>query len=440
MRQLAPILTLTTLLGSAVPVRAQQDSVRTELIGQIVAVVGDSIITNFDMDEELIRYQADNRQPLPPEGPERDKLRKQLLDNMINQLVLLQEAQRDTSIHIQDQDVNSQVDGILANYRRAYGGDIGFQQALRQSDMTLAKFRDDLLSRTRSQILLRDYMQKVMRDRKPPPVTEREMRDYFEANKAQWGERPATVSFAQVVIPVMPSDTADSTAVRTIREIMAKVKQKVDFAQLAREYSQDPGTRDRGGDLGWFSAGKMLPGFDHAVFSMLPGEVRGPVRTSYGYHVIKLLKVRGGERQASHILIRPTITDEDVNRARALADTVVMDMKNGANVDSLAKKYGDPEEDVHVGPLLADSIPDPYGAQLSGAKVGTVVGPLPLMVGNQPQKFMVARVTETLPAGEYTLDDPRLRTRLQQQIAQDKLANEIIDELRQKTYIAIRSP
>ena len=99
-----------------------------------------------------------------------------------------------------------------------------------------------------------------------------------------------------------------SAAEKKIKELAARIKKGEDFAKLAKKYSQDPGSARKGGDLGFFSRGMMVKPFEAVAFKLKPGEVSKPVRTQYGYHLIKLEAVRNQgkeERRVRHILIKP---------------------------------------------------------------------------------------------------------------------------------------
>jgi len=87
-------------------------------------------------------------------------------------------------------------------------------------------------------------------------------------------------------------------------EVYAKVKAGEDFAALAKQYSQDTGSAANGGDLGFFGKGKMVPAFEEAAFKLEPGSYSEPIRTVYGYHIIKVTDKKGDEIRASHILIK----------------------------------------------------------------------------------------------------------------------------------------
>lgn len=111
--------------------------------------------------------------------------------------------------------------------------------------------------------------------------------------------------------------TERAVAKKTAEQALAEVqKTPGNFAELAKKYSQDPGSKDTGGDVGFFGRGMMVKPFEAAAWKLQPGQVSGLVESDFGFHIIKLTAVRGEERQASHILIpSPQVKEFDVARA-----------------------------------------------------------------------------------------------------------------------------
>jgi peptidyl-prolyl cis-trans isomerase SurA len=171
---------------------------------------------------------------------------------------------------------------------------------------------------------------------------------------------------------------------------------------------------------------------------MRPGQISPVIETAFGFHIIKLEKVRGAERQARHILAIPTVTSEDAERMRAKADSVVAQLNAGVNADSLAKAIGDPNEQARVGPFPIDRLPAPYNTALADAQPGTVVGPVVLPGATGASKFAIIKITERRAAGAFSLDDPDFRGRLQRTIAENRMLEEIIADLKQRSLVEYR--
>lgn len=128
-----------------------------------------------------------------------------------------------------------------------------------------------------------------------------------------------------------------AAAKKTAEQALAEVQKNPDnFTGLAKKYSQDPGSRDNGGDLGFFGRGAMLKPFEAAVWKLQPDQLSGLVESDFGFHIIKLVAVRGEERQASHILIAsPQVREFEVARA---------DIERDLKKQRSGKKYAESAE------------------------------------------------------------------------------------------------
>lgn len=429
-------IALLTLLfaGVSTPATAQT---APELLGRVVAVVGDSVITNIDLQEALLAWQATTRQEPPTDSAGMLRLQHQLVRQQIDQLLLLQAATRDTTLRVSDEAISQAVEAQVSQLRQRMGGAEAFERALSESNLTLQTYRERLQLQQRRDALIQNYLRKVRQLRKPPPVTEEEIRAYFEENREAVGTRPPTITFRQAVLPIQPSDSALERTRILADSLLALARGGEDFAALARRYSEDP-SRELGGDLGFSRPGNYVDAFDRALFSPTarPGDVVGPVRTQFGLHIIKVERIRGAERQARHILLRPEITEADRQRAMELGDSLAEAIRAGESVDTVAARFGDPDELVRVGPWRQDSLPAPYDQHLADAQQGEVVGPFVDDQPPAPAKLIIARISEVEAARPATVDD--YRTQIFDRLAQDKLMEELLQELRVATYIDIR--
>src|SRR5690606_25867197 len=145
----------------------------------------------------------------------------------------------------------------------------------------------------RNRGIIERFLSNLRRDRRPPPLTDKQVKEYFDEQKDKLGERPATVNFELVILTPKASDSARAAARAKAEQILQRIREGEDFVQLARRYSQDPGSRERGGDLGWFRENQMVPEFSSVAFSLPPGAVSGVVESSFGFHIIKVEKKIG---------------------------------------------------------------------------------------------------------------------------------------------------
>jgi peptidyl-prolyl cis-trans isomerase SurA len=431
-------------LACAAPLAAQARAPQLVDKGLISVIVGDSIILKGEVDQELeVRFQLMDAQGMkPPRGDSAAtaRLRKELIDEMIDRLVIIQVAMRDTTIKIDPATLNAEVDREIADRRQRMGGALQLEEALRQQRLTLGEFRELLTTDVRKETLVRRYMGKQTSARRPPPISEKELRSEFDKRKASFGQRPPTITFQQVVMFPRASDSARAAARKLADSLLTQVRTGADLAELAKRFSADPGSKDKGGDLGWSRPSDWVPEFANAVLFLGPGQVSPIVETAYGFHIIRLEKIQGPQRQVRHILIAPESGEGDVERAMVIGRTVAEQLRKGANFDSIIRSVGSIDE-ARVGPIALDSLQKnfpPYHQNLAQSKPGDIVGPFVIGDPSGRQQIVVVKVTDIRPAGEYSFDDPIVKEQFKKSAEQQRLVAEIMEELRRQTYIEIR--
>lgn len=412
---------------------AQQDS--TGLVEGVVAVVGDTAIMWTELQEYIIQAQAQGVQ-VPRDPEQLAAFLAEALDRKVDEVTLYLAARR-AGITVSDRDVNQYVEERLAQIRRNFPTEAEFQQALVAMGTTSAEFRIRITHQTRVELVSQQFLQQQYSQMTPVPVSEAEIREAFEAQRATLGPRPATVDLKQVLIAPKASEVAEVAARERAEQALSRLRSGEDFALIAREFSDDLATREAGGDLGWIRQGQLLPEFEDVLFRMRPGQVSNIVQTSVGLHIIKLERVRGAERLTRHILIRLEVTETDSEATRLLADEVAAALRGGADIDSLIDAHGDPSEQSTLTSYPQEQLPPNYQNALVGAGPGDVIGPFLLASSTGGSgKWVVAQISGLRPAGDWTLDD--VRETYRQRIQQDKTLQKIIAELREATYIETR--
>ena len=153
-------------------------------------------------------------------------------------------------------------------------------------------------------------------------VSDAEIEDYYGSNQAEF-EVPARASLKAVVLDKTPTATDTASAYAEAQELMQEIRQGADFAEIAQAESADQPTASVGGDLGVFSRGRMVPQFDSVVFATTPGQLAGPVQTSFGLHVIEVQERWSQDSvKARHILLPIARTDESEIQLLTLADSL----------------------------------------------------------------------------------------------------------------------
>ncbi len=184
------------------------------------------------------------------------------LQNLITTTLVDQEAKK-ANITVTDEDINAEIEDL----KTQFGGEDALNSALAQSSMTL----DDLKAQMPLQVEIRKLLEPKV------TVTDEDIKTYFNDNKATFNQEEE-VQASHILVAT--KEEADA--------IVKQLKEGADFAALAQEKSSDTGSKDKGGDLGFFKKGDMVTEFSDAAFALKVGETSGAVKSDYGYHVIKV--------------------------------------------------------------------------------------------------------------------------------------------------------
>ena len=428
----APLAAQDTVAVKAAPISGLP-------VDRIVGVVGNVPILWSQVSEWVIARRAAGM-PMPPDSAGQLELARQALEDLVNEELLVQRAQRE-KIEVTDADVAATVDRQIKRLREQITDDAQYRRELQASGFgSPDEYRKWMMEQARRQFVRQRLIDKLRQEGKLAAlaVTEKEVNDMFEKNKASLPRRPSTVTFRQIVISPKGSPAARAAAKLKADSLLAEIRKGGDFAQVAKRESMDPQTKETGGDLGWNRRGAMLPAFDRVMFSLAPGQVSDIVETEYGYHIVKVDRVQPAEVKARHILIRPVLDSNDVARARAEADSVSVAMKSGANFDTLVARHNDPREfTLILEPVDREKLPQSYATAFTGKVDGEVTDPFPIEDrATGVPKFVVAQMIKVVEGGEMTIGD--LRETIREQLAQEKAMKRLVDNLRKETYVSLR--
>ena len=236
-----------------------------------VATVNGQAITKSQLDREVkFRYGS---QAGDPSSSQYKQLETQMLDTLITQQIINAEAQKQ-GINVSDDEINKAVD----QQKQAAGGDDKLK-----SKMSNAGVSDDQLRG-----MMKDdiYFQKLLANvtKNAANVTDQQAQDYYNQHKSD-GTFQAPEQ--RQVRHILVADQA------TAQKIEAQLKAGADFATLARQYSTDPGSKDKGGELGTYPSQNsgLVPEFEQAMDKLQAGQISDPVKSQYGWHIIQVEKI-----------------------------------------------------------------------------------------------------------------------------------------------------
>ncbi len=361
------LLSILLLLPLAAPASVEA---RSQLIDRIVAVVDQEVVLWSELNMRLqVFLQASGYTFTPPEQ-ELDRLREQMLDDMIDEQVLILKAKRD-SLDIDHSRVEELLGQEVKKMKEASGDD--YKGMLERIGFTERQLKTHLRKTIRDQLLM-DQMQQVIAAR--VNVTRRDVEAFRQVHT---DTLPSTFYVSLIFRKIKPDTSAVTQVLETVVAVEEKLGAGADFAELARQYSEDPGSREEGGYLDCFRTGDFVPEFERAAFALRPGEVSAPVRTEYGYHLILLHEKREDELCASHILVRTGTDDSDKEQVRAELEGLREQALAGEDFAALARQHSeDPSAELgglwniydkndippflqpHLGPLELGGITQPF--------------------------------------------------------------------------------
>jgi peptidyl-prolyl cis-trans isomerase SurA len=280
------------LLAWSLPLMAAQ-------LDRVVAVVNDGVVLRSELDNQIreIRTraagQANGR--LPPD----DVLERQVLEQMIQKEIQIQLATR-TGIKVSDDAVNQAIAGIARRNNMRLEDFIAAVEAQGLSYQALREdIRDDI---SIDQLRQREIARKIV-------VTDREIANQLETLEGLDGTENGAEDKKMMVsetrarhILMRPSVVMDETKIRTtLADVRSQLVAGADFAELAKQYSEDP-TADQGGELGWLPRGATVPEFQQVMDALEPGQVSEPFRSRFGWHLVQVLERR--QRDATDEALR----------------------------------------------------------------------------------------------------------------------------------------
>jgi peptidyl-prolyl cis-trans isomerase SurA len=331
-------LLISALLGAvlvaslAMPASAQAPRKRVTLIDRIVAVVNNEVITQNELDQQL-QAAIDGLRRRGTPIPAREDLEKQILERLITEKVQLQFA-KETSTRVDELDLDRTI-GRIAEANNLSLAE--FRKRLEEEGVTFNKFREDL----RKEILL-DRIREREVDSKIN-IADSEIENFVQENKDE-AESKGEIRLGHILVRVPEQASPDQLERLRARaqEVVDKMKQNGDFAQLAATYSDAPDGL-KGGDMGWRGNDRLPELFAEAVAKLKVGEVSSVVRSPAGFHVLRVTDRRGGatpfmveQSRIRHILVR---TNEVTSEEEAQRKLTLMRVRiiNGEDFGALAR-------------------------------------------------------------------------------------------------------
>lgn len=439
------MLLLTIGLG----VSAQEDMARADTVklrkmiklDGIAAVVGDYVILDSDIEKTLIDLKSQG-------ASTEDITHCQLLGKLMEDRLYAHQAVQD-SLLVSDDQVNSTSDRQIQQLSAQIGSIEKMLKYYKKPD--LESFKAELFEINKLRMLSEKMQAKIVENIE---VTPEEVRQFFYGIPEE--ERPvfgAELEISQIVKSPKPSEEEKQKVINRLREIKQDVEDNdASFNVKAILYSQDPGSKPKGG---LYTAVTKQTGFVKefmdVAFSLQEGDISEPFETDFGYHIIKIEKIRGQERDLRHILIIPEVPQRAMEEAAKELDTIRQQILDGKyTFDEAARNFSEEQETKFDGGLLRNPLnfdskfeltkmdPALYN-QVRNLKGGEISRPIKEDdPRGGPPKFKIMQITNRYD--EHKADFARDYIKIQELALRDKQFGEVKKWLAEKiddTYIMV---
>lgn len=372
-----------------------------DTLDAVIGRVGDQPILRSEVERQVQLY----RMQVPQDPTPVDSLRKMALEQKIESYLMLAQAKKE-SIVVKDSEIDEVLNQRIAEMKSQFPDEEKFNAQLRAENTTVAQLKAKHRDEVRNMLVIQRLIDRNLRSKLTPPTT-KELESFFASHRDSLPGEPEKVDLSHILIAPKPGQKAVAEARQRMMRVQEQLRLKKPFAEVAKRFSQDPGSKDIGGDLGWFGRNQMVPEFEQAAFALKPGQVSEVITTQFGFHIIKLLEKTEDRVHAAHILVMVAPSEADVAKARKTATGLHRRVTtDGENFNKVAKTYSDDPEakntDGRLAGIPVEGFPAEIKDELAVLKEGEVSD-----IIETPTGFHIIKLEKRYPAKPATLESVR---------------------------------
>ncbi|HET8859472.1 peptidylprolyl isomerase [Marivirga sp.] len=335
---------LVSLALMIMPYFASSQSEEAKVADKIIAKVDNYIVLESDLAFAYRDYLSSGQ---VVEGSE---ARCEVLENLIVNKLLLAKAEID-SVTVGEAQVDAQLDNRMKIMVQQIGSEEKIEEYYGKSiDEFKVEIRDDI----KQQLIIGEMQRTITAGIE---VTPRQVQNFF--NNIPKDSLPfysTQVQVGQIVVEPKMSDEAKNNLRARLSGLRERILEGENFEDVARLYSQEPGAKSTGGNIGFFSRGQLAPEYEAAALRLKPGEISKPVETDFGFHIIELIERRGNEFNTRHILLLPKFTENDIKKSINFLDSIRnLIIKDSITFEAAAAEYSEDINTSSSGGYFLDS-------------------------------------------------------------------------------------
>lgn len=406
-----------------------------EVLDEIAAIVGDEIVLKSELTQMIEVYSMQMGIDVKENPARYAQLREQVLNDLINEKVLLARAEYDT-VTVEDSQVEMALQGRIDDMIRQLGSSDRVEEYFGKS---IGKIKNDYREQIREQMIVQKVRDLHNNDIQ---ITRREVERFYETMKDSLPQQPPAVKLRHILMEIKAGEAAKQPGLKLMEDIQHRIRNGEYFSDLAKEYSQDPGTAKKGGELGWIERGTLFESFEDVAFELKPNEISDIVETPVGLHLIQLMeKDEVNDRvRVRHILIPVQVSDNDAVYTRDKLAKLRTQILNGeADFDVMAKLHSDDATSKDRGgdlgwlPIEEFQI-EAFKSAVDTLKDGEISHPFQTNFG-----FHIVKLEGRRAGGSMTLDSDYENIKSWAlRMKQQRVFDSWVNELKKEMYIEIR--
>jgi len=358
------------------------------VVDRLIAVVGDEIILEsevFQNAQSIALQQGGNILNDPQLFQE---LREKVLKEMINQKILLARAKED-SIVVEPRDVDRELENRLQSIIQNVGSEEKLEEMYGYS---IRRIRRDFKMMVQENLMVERVKHSYLHDIR---VTRDQIEQYFDEHPEDFPQMNDAVELAHILRETGGSDLADERSRVRADSIYDAIKAGASFDSLAFAFSEDEISAQNYGSIGWTEKGDLISNYEEAAYVLKPGEISRPVRTRFGYHVIRLEERRENKIRSSHILIIPQVTEEDeqpvVDFLNSLREEIITGISFSDMVNEYSQDLESAEKDGYLGWFSLEEMPEEFQNNIKELGTGDISLPFKTQYGYHLVKVISKR-------------------------------------------------
>lgn len=358
------------------------------VIDKIIAKVDNHFILKSELESQVQQYKQSGQAGAPSTC--------QIFESLVVGKMMLAKSEID-SITVEDKRVESELTSRMEQMEQQFGSQKNIIEAYGKS---ISSLKDELRSAIKEQLTTRKMQEKITSDVK---ITPKEVRRFFEAiPKDSIPYMPSEVEIGHIVRLAKTTKAQKEELYKRLYDYKKRAENGESFEEMAKLYSEDLGSGKRGGDLGFAKRGQMVAPFEAAALKLKPNQMSDVIESEFGFHLIKLLEVRGQEYHALHILLRPDYQRLDVVEPTKFLDSIrVLIQRDSIKFERAAKEFSEDKATQDGGGMITD----PQTRSIKMALDGTMESGLYFTIDS----MTVGTITPPMP---YRTEDGRSAVRI----------------------------